>query len=271
MRGRFNPLFMTRSQLIVIGVSIVSTLVIYFGCETVPKSFKNLEKSRSFSVEQTDIQVLLQEAKTRHPQAQLLALEDLQHALENPGTDSSRIELLKQLSGQWFGLKEYAIAGFYAAQIAEIAPSGESWSIAGATYAIGLQQSQEESASAFCAKRAIQAFENAISLEPAELTHKINLALVLTDRPPEDNPMKGIQMLLDLNQKNPDQPGVLFHLGRLAIRTGQYDKAVERLEKTVALDPARNEAFCFLAQAYQELGQSEKAAEAQKKCENTPL
>ncbi|MBP9874520.1 MAG: tetratricopeptide repeat protein, partial [Haliscomenobacter sp.] len=85
------------------------------------------------------------------------------------------------------------------------------------------------------------------------------------------NPMKGIQMLLDLNQKNPDQPGVLFHLGRLAIRTGQYDKAVERLEKTVALDPARSEAFCFLAQAYQELGQSEKAAEAQKRCENNPL
>ena len=80
---------MTRSQLIVIGVSIVSTLVIYFGCETVPKSFKNLEKSRSFSVEQTDIQVLLQEAKSRHPQAQLLVLEEMQHGLENPGPDSN--------------------------------------------------------------------------------------------------------------------------------------------------------------------------------------
>ncbi|MBK6947254.1 MAG: tetratricopeptide repeat protein [Haliscomenobacter sp.] len=262
---------MTKPQLIVIGISIVSTLAIYLGCETVPKSFKNLEKSRSFSVEQTDIQVLLQEAKSRHPQAQLLVLEEMQHGLENPGPDSNRIEILKQLSGQWFGLKEYAIAGFYASQIAEIAPSGESWSIAGATYAIGLQQSQEESISGFCAKRAIQAFENAISLEPAELTHKINLALVLTDRPPEDNPMKGIQMLLDLNQNNPDQPGVLFHLGRLAMRTGQFDKAAERLEKTVSLDPARSEAFCLLAQAYQELGQPGKAAEAQKKCENNPL
>lgn len=262
---------MTRSQLIVIGVAIVSTLVIYLGCETVPKSFKNLEKSRSFSVEQTDIQVLLQEAKSRHPQAQLLVLEEMQQALGESGPDSSQIEILKQLSGQWFGLKEYAIAGFYAAQIAEIAPSGESWSIAGATYAIGLQQSEEESVSAFCAKRAIQAFENAISLEPDELTHKINLALVLTDRPPEGNPMKGIQMLLDLNQKNPDEPGVLFHLGRLAMRTGQFDKAVERLEKTISLDPGRSEAFCLLAQAYQELAQPEKAVEAQKKCENNPL
>ncbi len=262
---------MTRSQLFVIGVSIVSALAIYLGCETVPHTFKNLEKSRSFSVEQTDVQVLLLEAKSRHTQAQLLVLEEMQHALEGPGSDSSKAEILKQLSGQWFGLKEYALAGYYAAQIAEMAPSGETWSIAGATYAIGLQQSQEEQVKAFCAGRAVQAFENAISLEPAELTHKINLALVLTDRPPQDNPMKGIQMLLDLNQKNPDQPGVLFHLGRLAMRTGQFGKAVERLEKTVILDPGRTEAYCLLAQAYQELSQREKALEAQKKCENSPL
>lgn len=259
---------MTRLQIGFIGSAIALTLGMYAGCETVPRTFKDLEKSRSFSIEQTNINVLLAEAKEKLSAESAAALEEIERSLAQTSSDErSKTKVLEQLSGQWFEEGEYAISGYYAQQIAETLRTGESWGIAGATYAIGIQRSEAEKTKAYCAGRAVQAFENAVSLEPEELSHKINLALIYTDRPPQDNPMKGILMLVDLDKTFPNQPGILFHLGRLALRTGQYEKAIARLETVTALDPERTEAFCLLAQAYSETGEEAKSAAAQTRCE----
>lgn len=240
-------------------------LVLYIGCETTPRSYRKLEKSRVLSVEQADIQSLLQDAKSHLPPAKVNQLESLERELDS-ASDSNRVGLLQQLSGQWFQLEQYAIAGHYAQVLAEQVQDGNSWSIAGATYAIGVQRSEAENIKDFCAGRAVQAFESAISLEPEVIPHKINLALVYAERPQQDNPMKGIQMLLELDRTHPDNAGVLFHLGRLAMRTGQYERAVERLGKVTALAPERKEAFCLLAEAYEALGDAGKASAAKQKC-----
>ena len=259
---------MTRLQIGFIGSAIALTLGMHVGCETVPHTFKNLEKSRSFSIEQTDINVLLAEAKEKLPAERTASFEEIERSLAQlPSDDRSKTDVLEQLSGRWFEQGEYAISGYYAQQIAETLQTGESWGIAGATYAVGIQRSEAEKAKAYCTGRAVQAFENAVSLEPEELSHKINLALIYTDRPPQDNPMKGILMLVDLDKTFPNQPGILFHLGRLALRTGQYEKAIARLEKVTDLDPGRTEAFCLLAQAYSETGEEAKSEAAQTRCE----
>jgi len=93
----------------------------------------------------------------------------------------------------------------------------------------------------------------------AELENtKVNLALCYVEYPLQDNPMKGILMLVDLNKNNPDNSLVLTNLGRLAIQTRQYDKAIERLGRVVELDPKNRNANCLLAQAYGEMGNQEK-------------
>ena len=257
---------MTRAQYATIGLSILLLLVLYFGCETIPHKFRQLEKSRAIAAESADITLLQEEAKGQLSSEQLSALLSLEQQLEKSASDSIRAETLRQLSSQWFQLGYEPIAGAYAQQVAELVNSAESWAIAGSTYAIGLQKSKDETIKDFCAGRAVQAFENAVSLAPEDLSYKVNLALVYAERPEAENPMKGIQMLLELDRNNPDQPAVLFHLGRLGIRTGQYDKAIQRLEKVLALDPSRFDAYCLLAQAYAGLGNSAKAGEYEKKC-----
>jgi|NOAtaT_6_FD_contig_121_260974_length_2417_multi_5_in_0_out_0_2 predicted Zn-dependent protease len=257
---------MTRTQIFVIVGSVVLALSLYIGCETTPEKFRKLEKSRVLSVEETDIELLKQEAKAKCSAAQVAQLELLEKALGMASSDTARLARLQQLSGAWFDVGSYAVAGHYAQIIAEQAPDGARWGIAGATYAIGLQRAESDNLKAFCAKRALGAFENAVSLDPAEVSHKINLALVYTERPPQENPMKGIQMLLQLQQEYPENAGVYYQLGRLAIQTGQYEKAVERLEKAIALASGRTEAFCLLQQAYEALGDQIKAAQAGARC-----
>lgn len=55
-------------------------------------------------------------------------------------------------------------------------------------------------------------------------------------------------------------------LGQLAIKTGQYDKAVQRLEKSYQTDPDNPQTPCLLSMAYEGLGQHEKAHDWASKC-----
>lgn len=257
---------MNKAQWGAIILSGVLVVVLFFGFDTKPKEQKALEKSRVLMAESADIQVLLSEAKTNlssNEQNELLRLEsELQLALG----DTVKMDWNRQLSGEWYRLGEYAIAGHYAQEVAELLQTGESWSIAGSTYYAGIKRSDTEKKRKYSMERALQAFENAISLEPENAVHQVNLALVYTESPPQDNPMKGIQMLLQLNQDEPENVLVLGTLARLAIQTGQYDRAEERLLKAVSLqadDPTIN---CLLVRLYQEMETLEKAAPFAAKC-----
>ena len=97
------------------------------------------------------------------------------------------------------------------------------------------------------------------------INDKINLALIYVDNP-DTSPMQGIQMLLKLNENNPDNVQVMNQLARLALRTNQTAKAIQRLEKALGFEPENNNSICLIAQAYAQAGNESKAKEFQDKC-----
>ena len=75
-------------------------------------------------------------------------------------------------------------------------------------------------------------------------------------------------MLRELTEKYPDNPSVQYQLGRLAVMTGQFEKAIERLEKAYTLNPDDRRIVCLLADTYQKTGDLTKSEEFAKKCTN---
>ncbi len=73
--------------------------------------------------------------------------------------------------------------------------------------------------------------------------------------------MQAVLMLRELESKHPDNPAVYNALGRLAIKTGQWERAVERLEKAWSLDKKNLNTPCLLAKAYEGIGNTTKANE----------
>ena len=112
----------------------------------------------------------------------------------------------------------------------------------------------------------VKALEKAISYDPGNTSHEINLALNFVENPPASNPMKGIQMLLQLNQKYPENVEVLLQLGKLGLQTNQFEKATERFLKVLEIDPDNNEANCILAQLYKEQGNETQSKLYLNKC-----
>ncbi len=255
---------MTRLQIIVLSLWAFLTLALYFGFDTKsPDQQEDLE-ARALSGTTVDVNPVLNAAKESLADADLREIQILE-AAEEGSSGEEKIGYLKELSGKWYRLGQYFIAGHYAKEVAELASSGQAWSIAGTTYIQGIS-SEDNIIRTASFQEAIQALENAISLEPDSINHRVNLALVYTENPPEDNPMKGIQMLLNLNQKHPENVVVLTTLGRLAMKTGQWDRAEERLQQAVALSPDHQPAVCLLADLYSQRSMAE-SEEMRERCE----
>lgn len=259
---------MNRLQITVLASAIGLFLFLYFTCSTTPPTQKAIEKSRALTIESTDASSLLSEAKSRLDTRGTAEILTLEAALENASGDTARTESYKALSGKWYQLGEFALAGYYAEEAANLENSGPSWGIAGSTYYLCAQQTDDKQRQ-FCASRALKAFENAISLDPEDLSYRINLALTYTDFPTADEPMKGILMLRELDTQHPENPSILFHLGRLAIQTGQWERAIERLNTVVSLQSDNRNAWCLLAQAYQETGNQAQADMCMSRCQRT--
>ena len=241
-------------------------MLLYFGLDVKPKKYNTIERDRQLANQETDITNLIRDVQGTLSPNQASLLIALERELEQADSDSLKTTLLKQLSGEWYEYGQPHIAGFYAEQVAEIEQSVPAWSIAGTSYAATFKGPYEEKVKKYSFDRAIAAFENAISIDPSNITAKVNLALCYVERPPQQNPMKGILLLLDYDKQFPDNPIVLSNLGRLAIQTGQYEKAVQRLEKVIQIAPKTTTAYCLLAKAHEGMGNSNKASQYQAQC-----
>lgn len=252
-----------------ISAAVFLFAVLYFGFDTKPSKQKEIEKDRASAFTSTDINSLLVDAKSDLPAQASASLEALEGDAERASADTAKAAAYKQLSSFWYQLEKPAIAGYYAEKVAEMSRTEEAWSIAGTTFSLCLQREQEDKIKSFCTEHAVQALEKAASLNPENVQHKVNLALVYAENPPKETPMKGILMLVDLNKQFPDNVLILTQLGRLAIKTSQFDRAVQRLGRAVELAPDNQAAICLLAQAYEGMGDQTKAAEFKSKCEKS--
>ncbi len=247
--------------------AIALTGLLYFGFDTKPSTQKALEKSRALTTKEFDIASLEKEVRPQLKEEETVYLETLEAQLQHVDQDSQRLHLQKQLSGFWFSLGEPILAGMYARMVAETDKSASSWSIAGTTYAAALANKEiGDKKLSFARDEALECFENAISLEPRVVDHRINQALCYIEAPLPDTPMKGIQMLAQLARDYPDSPLPPFHLARLALRTGQYERATERIEQALRLDPKSGKTACLAIEIYTSLGQADKADKLKSLC-----
>lgn len=258
---------MNKAQYLVVGAALALFAGLYWGFDTTPPSQKKLERSRALQGESTGFETLLAAAKSTLRPEQTAAVRAAEEKLSAAASDTERVGQLKNLSGLWYDFGQVPAAAGFAEQAAQVENSDSAWSVAGALFYAALVASQDPTLRDYCASHAVKAFESATSLNPGRVEHRVNLALVYAESPPPDDQMQAVKMLRALEQQHPDEASVYNALGRLAIKTGQWPRAIERLEKARTLDPKNPLTPCLLAKAYQGAGQADKAAEFAKICQ----
>lgn len=257
---------MGRSQWIAVAVVGFLLLLTYWGCPVRPPEME--EGFKRGPLEATGLESLIRAARSELKPAQIATLASLESRLEKEETAESRRPLLEELAGEWYRAGQPAISGVYAREIAEDVNTEDAWSIAATTFSICLkQEGADDKTRQFCSRQAEAAYQAAISLNPDEVDHRVNLALTYTDYPPKDNPMKGILQLREVVTSYPDNPGGYIALAQLSIRTNQWENAAKRLEKAVELAPDNPDAVCNLARVYETLKRMDEAASFGARCQ----
>lgn len=241
---------MILKQKIAIVGAVLLVVLIFFGFDKkapnqpIPSSISSEMSTVSFAgVERRAFEKLGTEQKNTLNQQRVL--------LDQAQNDSAKITVLQALASLWYSYQQPAMSGYFAKQIAEIKNDASSWAITGTTFYSGIEKYSDPLDKQYCSESAIFALENAISLDSDNEDYRINLALVNVANPPKENPMKGILMLRQLLDNNPSSVNVLYHLARLAVQTGQYDKALERLESILQKEPTHAKANCLMGKVVQ--------------------
>jgi len=74
------------------------------------------------------------------------------------------------------------------------------------------------------------------------------------------DPMRGIMMLREVLEEDPDNAEAHWHLGLFSIQSGQYDKALERFKKVRDLDEAAfPDVWFYLGRTYATLDSTDQA------------
>jgi tetratricopeptide (TPR) repeat protein len=241
---------------IALGVgTIILALALYFGGKTVVKKEQTaIVKTESFSFEQYEQQ---QTAKLLSAEkSQLAAIVEALKAVK-PADTATFKKLYLQTSDFWKNLNNPALSAYYFYQFAKVEGTKVAMENAGDVLVSAYKSTEDSVILNNLITFALRSYEDAVLKDGNDVDLKIKLADAYVQGSQE--PMKGIGILRQLSDSLPDNVPVLLALGRLSIQSGQYDKAKERLQKILQLEPQNTEALYFLAITEAQLGHDDEA------------
>lgn len=261
---------MRRNQLLLIGLAVAVVTVLYaFGRITPKVQEHDHAHAPGAAMPQgqatvADFKDLLQKAKEKVPAEKLAEITGLENTVVRGDVKSQQITAYMQLYTIWDSLNELPVAAHYLAEAAKLENSGKSLTFAANLFLDHLSHTQDAGVRMWEANNAMELLDKAIALQPNNDTLKIKLGSLLVSNTSE--PMKGIAMLRDVAERNPDFLDAQLTLANFSITSGQFDKAVERMEEVLKRHPDEPKALFLLAVAYQNKGEKDKAVDLLRQC-----
>lgn len=166
----------------------------------------------------------------------------------------------------WDSKKNPVLASYFTEQLAEKQNTSESFTRAGTRYYRAIGFAKEEQRPGLYAQ-AIRALEKALKLDSVNLQAKTGLGVCYVESQ-GGQPMKGIALLKEVIAQDSNYIDAYINLGLFAIKSGQYDKAIERFNRVVKINPDYLEAYLYLADCYEQVGNKKEAIFALEKYKN---
>lgn len=183
-------------------------------------------------------------------------ITSLENQLENP-TTALQSGIYDSLIRLWKAADKLNMAAYYFSEKAKLENSEKNLNFAGQLHLDLMHDAPYQGLQIWEAKQAISCFEKSLQSNPNNDTVKMALASCFIEGVGET--MKGVQILLGIVKEHPDHVPANILLGKMAVQSQQFDKAIVRLERLKTIEPKNTEVLYFLAEAYKGKGEKEKA------------
>ncbi len=197
-------------------------------------------------------------------------ISTLEEQLKNASADADKLSLQKSLATIWDNANQPAPAAFYYQDIAKAENTAASWIAAGNHFNDAFKQAQDTTAQPVYDANAVEAFQKATTLAPDNLDAQAGLGIAYVNG--GGPPMQGIGLLLGVVAKDPNNRNAVLNLGLFAMKSGQFDKAVDRFKSLIVIEQKNKllktdvEPYFYLAESYKQLGMKKEAIDTYEKC-----
>jgi len=150
-------------------------------------------------------------------------------------------------------LRKPVPSAFHALKKAEQTNAVDDWTEAGERFLLNAKYMGEQAQKTAWFTSSKECFEKAVALAPTDLDIKVDLGVCLVEGAGfmGTAPMQGIGILREVEQLDPKNIKALINLGYFSIKSGQFDKAEERFNKVLEIDPSYVDAYLYLADMYE--------------------
>lgn len=260
---------MKRPQWIAIGAAILLTAGIFVFGRTVPRK-------KTVAVQEhgpgdghnhgnegaaVTIDTFLNLAKKQLTTEQLMKINELEHSISRGDVKDQQLHVYHQLARFWAdsgnAFEPYA---WYTAEAARLENSEKTLTFAAHLLLENLQADEVPQRRQWKALQAKDLFERSLKIDPANDSAKVGLGACYLFGGIVDNPMEGIMKIREVAERDSTNTYAQYMLARGSVLSGQYDKAVTRLEAVNRLRPDDLDAILLLAEVYERTGKKEEAA-----------
>ena len=254
---------MTKAQQILAGSGILLVaLLFFFGRTSEPK--KALPAQAGKPAQNFNIQDFISQSKQQLSASQLAYLTNIEKEQGNNRPDSAQITTYQAIANFWKdSARIFEPYAFYISEAAKLDNSEKSLTFAAQLFLNNLRGERDEARLNWLTTEAIGLFEKAIAINPNNDDLRIGLgSCYVFGRGKSGDPqqtMKGIQELLAVVRKDSNNMKAQMILGVGGSLSGQYDKAIVRLQKVVEKEPNNLEAVSYLADTYAAKGDHAEA------------
>ncbi|MGI4867566.1 MAG: tetratricopeptide repeat protein [Janthinobacterium lividum] len=193
---------------------------------------------------------------TQATPAQRRALDELL-AQYKAAPAASRSAVATKLAAGYTAAQRFDSAGYYLTTVAQAKPSEKAWQTAADSYFEAFTFASSAERKKMLGGQARELYDKVLAANPKNLDAKANLGMAFVRG--SDNPVKGITLLREVLEQDPQHERTLYYLGELAIESNQLDKAAERFAQLVKVNPNNVEGQFYLGVA---LARTNRAAEA---------
>jgi tetratricopeptide (TPR) repeat protein len=250
-----------KQQLILVSSSVILLLLLFFFGNTIPpKKPAEVAANTPHAEKKIESEKLLTHAKERLTPQQLEKVTSLENSVKRGDVKNQQLNVYRQLAAFWEDtVRLFEPYAYYTAQAAKLENSEKSLTFAAHLFLNSLKTEADPPMQNWLATNAKDLFQQALALNPANDSSKIGLGACYIFGNISDNPMEGIAPIREVVQRDPNNMFGQFILGLGGVKSGQFDKAIERFTIVAQKQPGNLEAVLNLAETYDRKGDKANA------------
>lgn len=243
---------------IFIGVLFVAGLLL-FGRTAAYKS-KALSTAQPTAHAELGTDSILIHAKELLKPEQITWMNTLEQSVIRGDVKKQKLEVYHQLAHFWKdSARVFEPYAWYEAEAARLENSEKSLTFAAHLFLENLRNAPGDQLKKWKALQAKDLFERSLNINDKNDSSIVGLGACYIFGGISDNPMEGILKVRQVVERDSTNIFGQLVLGHGSIISGQYDRAIDRFGKVVALQPSNLEGILMLAEAYERKGDKTNA------------